>query len=241
MYKQTIPIPSLPTNESACFTAACSALFSVFVSFAYPTCSLYPLSSYPFPSVLVACSLCSCLSSHIGRFLAVQPPLFSQCSRKPSVFSVFLILAEAYAATSFFRSILSRSLFSTRLFASWRLPRKRSAVFSLTPNHQSTVTLDFSNSRSVHISPRLISRSILLSFSPSFYFFPFSRSSTVQIDLSCYQHSKQPQSRHCTRYPLTVFLPPQSDHPPVRAGRRSVMHNAPPFANSKVEIGCTNA
>jgi len=91
MYKQTIPIPTLPTNESACFTAACSALFSVFVSFAYPTCSLYPLASYSFPSVLVACPLLLPLVSHWSIPCCPTPSLLTMLTKtfSPQCFPYF--------------------------------------------------------------------------------------------------------------------------------------------------------
>jgi len=113
MYKQTIPIPSLFTNKSACFTAACSVLFSVFVLFlAYPTCSLYPphvLSTFPrfpFPGpfaplspLLTPRSITCCPTPSLLTMLTKT--LSSQCF--PSFFSV-----EAYAITSFLFYFISK-------------------------------------------------------------------------------------------------------------------------------------
>lgn len=189
MYKQTIPIPSLFTNESACFTAACSALFSVFVLFlAYPTCSLYPphvLSispRFPFPGPFAP----PLLSSHLGQLLAVPPPLSSLCSRKPSVLSVFLLF------------FFSGGVRYHKFFILFYLEACSRPVFLLLGTshakgppcfrwHQSTVNLD-SSACFVHISLRLISRSILLSFFSSFHFSSFPRPQCKST--SCYQSSQ---------------------------------------------------
>ena len=189
MYKQTFPVPPLFTNESACFTAACSVLFPVFVlSLTYPTCSLYPLTSCSFLSVFVAWSLCFSLppplvSSHLGRFLAVPPPLFSQCLRKPSVLSVFLFFHRRLPLSQVSYFILSRSLFSTRFLLPGASHAKGPPCYRWHPTiSRQSISIPYF----VHISPRLIPPpSIVFSvFSlPLFIFSPCFCLSSVQFDL----------------------------------------------------------
>ena len=135
------------------FTAvACSVLPAFCVILYYPTCSLYPPTSYSFPSV--TWSHCSSRLSSSWSIPCCPIPPISQCLRKPPVLSVFLHFSpEAYASASFLSSTLSRSSLSALSFCFLAPPTQRSAVFSLASNYQSTVNLEFPTSRSVHIYP----------------------------------------------------------------------------------------
>jgi len=189
MYKQTIPIPSLFTNKSACFTAACSVLFSVFVLFlAYPTCSLYPphvLSTFPrFPFP--------------GPFAPLSPlltPRSITCCPTPSLLTMLTKTLSSQCFPSFFFSggVRYHKFFILFYLEACSLPvclllgashAKGPPCFRW---HQSTVNLD-SSACFVHISLRLISHSILLSFFSSFHFSSFPRPQCKST--SCYQSSQ---------------------------------------------------
>ena len=176
MYKQTTPIP-LFTNEPACFlqphvVSLPLCYFSPILRVLYiPHVLCLPLGS----RFLVLCF--SRLSSPWSIPAVLFTP-FPQCSRKPSVLSVFTF-SPITRGLRYHIFILSYYEARSRPFLLVAHPQ-RSAVFSLTPLCQSTVNLALRFSLCTYI----------LSVIPPRYCFPFfsrfplsllPRSSTLQI------------------------------------------------------------